>query len=336
MAGKRVQNLFESVVDFEHLHKSAWQARRGITLNSDTARFFYELESNLLTIQHELIEQTYKPQSFRSFVIQDPKVRLIQAAPFRDRVVHHALCSVLQPHLERSYFADSYACQKGKGNHKAVHRVQHLLRRFTWVGKIDIHHFFESLHHPTLYRMLERRIADDRVISLTKAIISHGHSRVSTERGVPIGNLTSQHFANFYLDALDHYIIEQTPVLALVRYMDDVIIFANTKRDVVDGISLLDGFVQDALHLSLKDNQTHIRPSQRGIEFLGFAITPSGIRFDSRRRRRFGQKWRASFHGKNSDVDPVLSMDSLLAWSEQANTVTTRKNLLLSTWVQRV
>lgn len=208
MAGKRIQNLFESVVDFEHLHKSAWQARRGITLNSDTARFFYELESNLLILRKELIDECYEPQSFRSFVIQDPKVRLIQAAPFRDRVVHHALCSVLQPHLERSYFADSYACQKGKGNHKAVHRVQHLLRRFTWVGKIDIHHFFESLHHPTLYRLLERRIADDQVMSLTRRIIAHGHSRVSTERGVPIGNLTSQHFANFYLDALDHYCIE--------------------------------------------------------------------------------------------------------------------------------
>ena len=336
MAGKRVQNLFESVVDFEHLHKSAWQARRGITLNSDTARFFYELESNLLILRQELLDQCYEPQSFRSFVIQDPKVRLIQAAPFRDRVVHHALCSVLQPHLERSYFADSYACQKGKGNHKAVHRVQHLLKHFDWIGKIDIHHFFESLHHPTLYRLLGRRIADDQVMSLTKGIISHGHSRVSTERGVPIGNLTSQHFANFYLDALDHHIIEQTPVCAMVRYMDDVVIFANTKRDVVDGISLLDEFVQDTLHLSLKDNQTRIRPSQRGIEFLGFAITPSKIRFDSRRRRRFSQKWRASFHEENSDVDPVLSMDSLLAWSEQANTVTTRKNLLLSTWVQRV
>ena len=295
MAGKRVHNLFASVVDFTHLHRSAWKARKGIQMNADLANFFFHLESNILLLQQELMENRYTPSPFRCFVITDPKPRLIQAAPFRDRVVHHALCSVLQPHLERSYLADSYACQKNKGNHKAVQRVHSLIKKFQWVGKLDIHHFFETLHHPTLYTMLSKRIADTQILDLTKAIISHGRSTKCFDRGVPIGNLTSQHFANFYLDRLDHYIIEQTPIQAIVRYMDDIIVFANTHRAMIDAFSLIDDFVQSTLQLQLKDSQTRLNQSHRGISFLGFRLYPHKIHFDQKRKKRFVQKWNANF-----------------------------------------
>lgn len=271
-------------------------------------------------------------------MIAKPKPRFIQAAPFVDRVVHHSLSSILAPYLERSYLADSYACQKGKGNHRAIKRAQKLLRRFSWVGKIDIYHFFESLDHPTLFRLLRKRIQDKRTMALIQKIISHGHSSISKERGVPIGNLTSQHFANFYLDSLDHYIVEQTPISAMVRYMDDVLIFSHEKRHILDGCSMIDDFVQSKLKLKLKDSQTQLQPSYRGVPFLGFRIFENMIRFDGARKHRFILKWKKllSAASKENITEKELSQsfNSLFAWSDQANTRQLIKNLLSQKWAR--
>ena len=328
MAGKRAKNLFNSVADFEHLRLSAYKARKRVRKTEELCAFFFELESHLLQLQQDLLHETYEPEPFRIFAIEKPKPRLIQASVFRDRVVHHALCSVIAPHLERSYLANSFACQLGKGGHRAVQATKNLSQRFAWYGKIDIHHFFETLHHPTLMRLLKRRLADKKILSLINRIIHHGRSPQSTNRGVPIGNLTSQHFANFYLDRLDHHLVEQLSIKAMIRYMDDVLFFAHDKRTIIDALVNIADFVQEHLQLRLKDSATVVAPSSIGIPFLGFRIYPTHIRFDQRRKKRFILAYKRILAQSSSEKEMTDSLNSLFAWAMQANTLSLRRDLI--------
>jgi hypothetical protein len=329
--GKRIFNLWSDITSFEQLRASTRLAKNGIRLNRSALSFLVELDSNIIELQQRLQDQTYQPAPYTEFMLLDPKPRRIQAADFVDRVVHHSLCKSLTLHFERSYLAYSFACQKGKGNHKAIQQAQRFSRRFSegWFLKIDIKHCFETIDHTVLMKRISKRIGCVDTLWLTEKIISHGGV---DGKGLPIGNLTSQHFANFYLDALDHYCVEQLKVQGFIRYMDDVLLFSQDKDHLIEILGELTLWLPHALQLEIKHTATQMHPVHHGIPFLGFRIFPQCIRFDSSRKRRFIQRWKSI--AKMNEEEQSQRYNGLICWSEQANTRQLRRHLLQSDRLQ--
>jgi retron-type reverse transcriptase len=220
---KTYKHLYPLITHFDNLHLAFKKAARGKRSRADVAGFEFDLERELLELQSELETQSYKPGQYFNFRIHDPKPRLISAAPFRDRVVHHALCNIIEPIFERRFVYDSYACRVGKGTHAALDRAQHFARRYPYVLKCDLEHFFPSMDHQILKAQLARLIADPPTLALAGKILDSGagiHAddyepryfpddnllAANRPRGLPIGNLTSQFWANVYLDPLDHFV----------------------------------------------------------------------------------------------------------------------------------
>jgi retron-type reverse transcriptase len=209
------------------------------------------MENELLRIREELRNKTYKPKPLRIFRIREPKVREIGASDFRDRVVHHAVCNVIEPILERGYIHHSYACRVGKGTHRAVRQAQIFGRKNRYYLKCDIKHYFASIDRDILKEIIVRKLKDPDLIWLLNTIIDRAPSD-QPEKGIPIGSLTSQHFANLYLDRLDHYIKDYLRVKSYLRYMDDFILFCDEKTDLHSLHISIRNFLHDELELELK------------------------------------------------------------------------------------
>ena len=246
---KRYGNLWGEVIRFVPLLRAAEKARRGKRFRPSVASFHFDLEPELWKLHEELSAKTYRPGGYRTFHVYEPKKRLISAAPYRDRVVHHALTSVLEPIFERSFIFDSYACRKGKGTHAAVCRSQHYARRFQYILKADIKKFFPTMDHEILKALIARKIKDPKVLWLVSQIIDHSNPQepvlewfagddlltpAESRRGIPIGNQTSQFFANVYLDPLDHFVRDRLGVGGYVRYVDDFLVFADDKNQLAE------------------------------------------------------------------------------------------------------
>jgi hypothetical protein len=231
----------------------------------------------------------YRPGSYESFFIHEPKRRLISAAPFRDRVVHHALCNVVEPMFDRGFIHDTYANRRGKGTHRAVTRAQAFARRHRYVLLCDVQQFFPSLDHAVLRGALFRRIADERVRGIVDVILASGqdiHSEttdallfpgddllaVLRPRGLPIGNLTSQFWANVYMDAFDHFVKRELRCPAYIRYVDDLLLFADKKDRLWEWHHLI---IRRLERMRLRLHPAaHPRPVGEGIPFLGFVVFP--------------------------------------------------------------
>ena len=325
---KRVGHLFERIVRFESLCQAAHLAARGLWRRRSVASFLLDLEPEVLALQRELLDGRYRPRPFRSFVITDPKPRVISAAAFRDRVVHHALCAAMEPTFERYAIFDSYACRRGKGNHAAVRRVQQLSRRFKWYGKLDVRHFFENVDHAVLVGLLRRRFKDRRALEQSQVIVDAGGRIPGT--GLPIGNLTSQHFANYYLGHLDHFTKETHRIRGWVRYMDDMILFGPDKSTVRERAARVETFLASELRLEVKQEASIVAPVHTGVPFLGFRVWPRLLRMDGSRVRRFRARFRAleaSFTAGEIDEEARLrSACSLVGWAVQADTTSLRRS----------
>ena len=272
-AVRRVGNLFDRLTSFEHLYAAAKKAIKGSGGKRDTHRFFFYLEPELLCIRRELLDRSYEPGAYRYFTIHEPKERVISVAPFRDRVVHHALVSVLEPIYERVFIHDSYATRKGKGTHRAVARAQQYVRNNEYYLKADIRKYFPTIDHGILLAIIERKIKDRDVQWLTRRIIAR-----SGDPGLPIGNLTSQFFANVYLDVFDHYMKDRLGVRHYLRYMDDFVVFSNSKTELKNLRDLAADFLANTLRLSLKTESCYINRRLNGLSFLGTRIFPNLIR----------------------------------------------------------
>ena len=338
MAGKKAYRLFDNgtercLVSPIHLRNSAKQAKKGVGFTTQVSEFFFDLEQNVLVLSRELKEGVYYPRPFDVFVVNDNKPRLIQAAHFRDRVVHHALCSLIVPFLERSYLVNSFACQKGKGTHKALGKAKQLAKRYSWVAKLDIFHFFETIPHERLLYYLRKRIGDKKLMEVLERILTHGHSAYAEDCGLPIGNLTSQHFGNFYLDVLDHRMKEQLGVKDFIRYMDDIVIFANSKQKLIDQISLIQEFLENDLSLKLKDSETRISPISHGFPFLGFRLYNGRTRLSLARKQKLKYKLRVIT--LLSEQEQYKRLPSIINWAEQAQTRQLRRTWLRSGWLDK-
>ncbi|MBN1922332.1 MAG: RNA-dependent DNA polymerase, partial [Anaerolineae bacterium] len=290
--------LYTQLCSWDNLYLAYRKAARGKRGKGPAACFEYRLEDNLVALQAELLAQTYQPGAYHSFHIHEPKRRLISAAPFRDRVVHHALCNLIEPIFERSFITDSYANRVGKGTHRALDRAQHYARRFRYCLQIDIRQFFPSIDHALLREILARKIDDSRVLWLVDRILASGIGVLSEEyamvyfpgdnlfavsraRGLPIGNLTSQFWANCYLNPFDHFAKRELRCQGYVRYVDDILFFADDKSTLWTWKAAISERLA-RLRLTAHPG-AHPRPVTEGIPFLGFVLYPDRRRLKRRK-----------------------------------------------------
>jgi hypothetical protein len=285
---KRHGGLWERVASWENLRLAAEKARRGKRSRDAVRRFQFGLELELYRLLLELEDGSYRPRGFSTHWITHPKPRLISAAPFRDRVVHHAVMNVLEPILDRRFHPDSYACRKGKGTHAAADRAQELMRRYRYVVHCDVRKFFPSIDHQIMKSQFRRMIKDERVLGLLDLIVDTSNEQEAVRewfpgddlftpsvrrRGLPIGNLTSQWFANWYLNGLDHAMTSGLGFGGYVRYCDDILLFGLDKATLARGCELLRTLAAD-LRLRMHEDRMQPRPVHRGVTFVGYRIWP--------------------------------------------------------------
>ena len=289
---KRVGNLYEKIISFENLRLATKLASKGgKKFRAAVSDFLLNREKEILELQKELIEKSYCPAPYRQFTIHDPKKRTISVAKFRDRVVYHALCHIIGPILDKTLIFDSYACRNNKGTDRAIARAQYFARKECYFLKIDIRRFFESIDHKKLKLLLKRKFKDQDLLWLLDQIIDNVPASYSKGRGLPIGNLTSQHFANFFLSAFDHYVKEKLHISSYLRYMDDAVLFAQEKDTLWRALHECSVFLQDN-DLQIKPKSIVLASVYQGVPFLGFRIYPSQIRLLRKTWRRFKQKYR--------------------------------------------
>lgn len=308
---KRHGNLFEYLISFSNLHAAAKKARQGCGRNSESCRFVFRLEPEIFALKKALAEGTYRPGKYRYFTIYDPKVRRIVVAPFRDRVVHHAIVRVLAPIYENCFIFDSYATRPGKGTHAALQRTQQFLRRNRWFLKADIHKFFDSVPHDLLLSIVARKIKDQRFFNVLEKVVRNTDP---PGFGLPIGNLTSQFLANVHLNPFDHFIKEEAGVKCYLRYMDDFVLFADHRKKVLDMRTPIQDFLQQRLGLALKQRGTWVNRSVHGLSFLGHCIYPGVIRVRGKNLRRSLKRirakqkaWTGGFVTENHAADSMAS-----------------------------
>ena len=288
---KTCKNLYPHVCDFTNLYRAYRAAARGKRGRPDVAAFEFNLENEILSLHEKLVAQTYQPGPYHSFHIREPKRRKISAAPFRDRVVHHALCRVIEPIWEARFISDSYACRVGKGHHRALFRCTELVRRYRYCLKCDVKQFFPSIDHAILRGLLARRIRDPNVMGLIDLILASGVGVLDSEytmqwfpgddltaalrpRGLPIGNLTSQFWANVYLHELDQFVKHSLHWSAYLRYCDDFLLFGDDKADLHGcQVAIADFLV--TLRLRLHEHKCVALPTETGVDFVGFRVYPT-------------------------------------------------------------
>ncbi|MFN8467195.1 MAG: reverse transcriptase domain-containing protein [Caldilineaceae bacterium] len=332
---KTYRNLYPQIVSFENLYLAFRKARKGKRGRPEVAAFELDLEANLFRLQEELAARTYVPGPYRNFYIRERKLRLISAAPFRDRVVHHALCRVLDPIWERRFVYDSYACRRGKGTHKALDRCQQFARSHAYVLQCDVHQFFPAIDLQILRAKLARLIGDGDVLWLVDQILDGGAGVLAPmyepewfpgddllaplrPRGLPIGNLTSQTWANVYLDSLDQFVKRELRCRAYVRYCDDFILFHDDKAQLHSWKEAVQRCLND-LRLNLNWRRAAVYPTRTGIPFLGIRIFPSHRRLRADNVRLARARLRRNRDAYHAGRLPVSKFrESLLAWLAHA------------------
>lgn len=333
---KRSNGLWDELVSFENLFLAYRKARRGKRSRPAVERFEFHREIELARLQQELMNDAYQPGGYQTFLLHDTKPRMISAAPFRDRIVHHALCNVLEPIFERSFIFDSYASRKEKGTHRAIHRYQHFARKNAYVLKCDVRQFFPSIDHQILKERLARKIKEDRVLHLADLIIDNSNPQAEVpgyfpgddlltsmerRRGLPIGNQTSQCFGNVYLDALDHFIKETLRCRFYLRYVDDFVVLENDREKLADIRDQIEGFLL-GMRLWLHPRKRVISSTGKGIRLLGFRVWPGRIWIPHETLRRVRRRFR-HFQAKfqQREMDLVTIRQRLCGWLGHARTL---------------
>lgn len=270
-------------MDFDNLHLAYLKARRGKRYSADCLAFSAGLEENLLALRWELLNFTYRTGEYRRFMVYEPKAREIAALPFRDRVVHHALCNVIEPIFETRFYDHSYACRVGKGTHQGVDYLQTALRWMgaggqpVWVLKGDVRKYFPGVRHDILFELLARHIGCEQTLWLIRGIVDSAGEMDNTlgmKRGIPIGNLTSQFFANVYLTPLDRFIKQVLGARWYVRYMDDWCIVGQEKGQLQAWKRIIGEFLGRELDMELHP-KTQVFPMAQGVNFLGYRVWPT-------------------------------------------------------------
>jgi retron-type reverse transcriptase len=325
---KRAGHLIERIADADNLRLAYWKASKGKRAKVEVRRFRDDLNARLLGLRHDLLSGSAPWGPYRTFTVFDPKQRVICAAPFRDRVAHHAIMNVIEPYFDSYQIDDSYACRRGKGLDGALRRAVKFCHRGDWYLKMDVRKYFDSIDHGVLKRLLQRRFKDPALLGLLDGIIDS--YATAPGRGVPIGNLTSQFFANHYLAMLDHDVKERLGCPRYVRYMDDFVVSDASKDRLLRVRAEVVWFLADTLRLELRP--PCLQRCSTGMTFLGYRVYPGHVRLASRSRKRFRRKLTQDHEnytaGRWSEEQTARHVEPLLAFVRRAESESFRRRIL--------
>jgi retron-type reverse transcriptase len=274
---------FEDIYSTENLLYAWHKVSLGKSSKSSVLNFYRNLDKNLASIAEDLKNGNYKPGHYNLFLIKDPKERIISASPVRDRVVQHALMNYYDPIFDCNLIFDSYACRVGKGTHKAVLRAFHFAKSSCYFLKMDVRKYFDSIDHKILKILLAKIINDEKALNVFYTIIDS--CNVSSGKGIPIGNLTSQFFANYFLSSFDHHFKENLHARRYIRYMDDILVFSDDKEELKNMYNKAVCYTAEKLKLVLKPQI--IGHNTDGAPFLGFLVKPFGIYLQKKTKKRY-------------------------------------------------
>ena len=285
------KNLYPEVYSIKNLLLAWKKARKGKTKKDYVIEFEKDLGSNLKSLHEELKNQIYNPLPLKTFILRDPKTRKISKSNFRDRVVHHAICNVIEPIFDKSFIYDSWANRKNKGNLLAVDRFYEFVRKISRNGKTkgwfnnnqikgyclkaDIKHYFQEVDHEILLKILKKKIGDEKIIWLIERVIRERERERDADSsiknfGMPLGNLTSQFFANVYLNELDKFVKHKLRAKHYIRYVDDFILLHTSREQLEKWKIQIDEFLRKELKIELHRDKSKVVPLSRGLDFIGF------------------------------------------------------------------
>jgi len=364
---KPLSNIYHKICSIENLYDAAKATlARGRRYRGEGAKFSFHCEKEISSLRQQLLTQTYKHGRYTLFKIYDPKERVIAAAPVRDRVVHHAVHDMIEPILDGMFIYDSYACRRGKGTHQALKRANSFLRANRYTLHLDVKSYFPSIRHDILKSILQPYIADEKAYWLLNEIIDSSPVTPEDESdylsvedrkssvadiqlllfdqqsvseycqskiavGLPIGNLTSQFFANLYLNELDQYVKHTLKCRYYIRYMDDMVLFDNDKAKLKILGNELGDFVDDQLKLKFHEGVCPM-PVSRGLTFLGFRLFPTRMRLKSENANRFVKRMKGyqkdCAEGRMTPEKLTQSVQSWIAHASYGQTRKLRRQLL--------
>ncbi len=335
---RRTAIYLDDVAERDHLAWAFWRAALGKRHRPEVQRFAANLDRELDAMRARILDGTVAVGHYHRFEIRDPKPRTIHAPAFPERVLHHALMAHLEPVFERGMVDDTFACRPGKGSWAAVLRAQQHSRRWRWYLKVDVRSYFASIDHVALKALIRRRIKGAGVLALVDRIVDAYRS--APGRGLPIGALTSQHFANLYLAGLDRHLLEVSRLPAsggtervggLVRYMDDVVVWHRNRSSLRWALADARRYAQERLRLELKPDW-QLQRSSRGLPLCGYRVYPGTLRLTARRRRRYRQarqRWERAYRDGRVDAAGLQAgYASALAITHGADAVAWRRREL--------
>jgi len=328
-------DLYGALCSYDNLFLAYKKARKRKTTKSYVIEFEKNLKENLLFLRSELLLHCYSPKPLANFIIHDPKTRRISKSDFRDRVVHHALCSIIEPIFEKSFIYDSYANRMGKGALKALQRFDFFKRKASknntekcYVLKADIQKYFENVNHEILLSIIKKRVSDKRVVWLIRKILANSSSQ---SRGMPLGNLTSQFFANVYLNCFDWFVKTKLKAKYYIRYVDDFVIFERDKMQLEFYKGEINIFLKNKLNIQLHPDKSKILRLGNTINFLGFRVffyhrllKKSNIRKMKQKLRTLVQEYKLH----EIDYDSIYdSLEGWIAYAKNANSYKLRRKI---------
>jgi retron-type reverse transcriptase len=307
--------LYEKLYSYENLLFAYKKAKKGKPKKIYVVNFEKNLEKNLLNLQEDLIKKNYYPSNMNRFIVRDPKTRTIHSSIFRDRIVHHAIINILGPIYQHIFIYDSFASQKGKGSHLAVERFEYFINKVSngkviknnisknqirgYCLKADFRKYFDSIDHKVLIKIFEKKIRDKDFIDLITKILSNFETYEGT--GMPLGNYTSQFFANVYLNELDYYVKHILNVKYYIRYVDDFVIL-HKNRNVLEYYLKHIKYFLPCLKIKLHPEKTEIHALRNGVCFLGYRIFYNFKLLKKRNLRYFYYKINLAIKDYNSDI----------------------------------
>lgn len=330
---KTIRNLYDEKLTFKKLLEAHERSRKGKSSKRDVLKFSVDLETNIMNIMKSLKLETYETGNYYNFIIYEPKERLIKALPYKDRIVQQwYIGEFIKPYILPRFIKDTYACIDGRGTHAAVLTVQKYMRRMYhkygdyYILKYDIKKFFYNIDKKILYELMKQYISDPKLLKLTYKFIYDDHEEV----GIPIGNYTSQFFANIYLHELDKYVKEELKIKYYVRYMDDFIMLLETKEECKIVKEKIEIFVATKLKLSL-NHKSRYYPSKMGVNFCGYRIFETHRLLRTSSKRKINKKikvWNKLYEANKLDSNKMLlSWNSWKAHASHANTYKLKENL---------
>lgn len=297
---KIYKNEFEKIISLENLF-AAWDAFKSDKRNRfDVQVFERNLEENIFELHRNLKAKKYKHGAYSGFWIRDPKPRHIHKATVRDRVLHHAIFNTLNPIFEPTFIAQSFSCRVGRGTHKGIealgtitNKISKNSHKSTFALKCDVKKFFDSVDHDILLKILSRKIKDADAMWLLSEIVRSFISKeanIFEHRGLPIGNLTSQLFANVYMNEFDQFMKHELRVGHYLRYTDDFVVISDSKEYLEKLIQPTNQFLKEKLGLKLHPNKVSIRKFNQGIDFLGYVVLPHYRQLRTKTKKRIFKK----------------------------------------------